>query len=107
MELIPKTVVVTVPVNIPELRGRHATTAPYGVVTSFRAPNLTMEAVDRAISLIDPTMSRALFMRLVVNNVALAINAYYDELRQKAEKVTNGYGNNDGVASTDTAGIRR
>ena len=87
MDLIPKTVVVAVPVNIPELRGRHATTPPHGVVTSFRAPVLTMEQVDLAISRVDPRMSRALFLRLAVNNVASAINTYFDGIQKRAKEL--------------------
>lgn len=89
MELIPKTVTIAVPVNIPELRGRHATTAPHGVVTSFRAPHGTMAAVDLAISRLDPAMSRGLFMRLVVHSVAEAINAHYDSLSAQAKDLLN------------------
>lgn len=85
MDIVPKTVVVAVPVNVPELRGRHSTTPPHGVVTSFRAPHKTMEAVDLAISRISPSMSRALFLRLVVENCATAINQHFDELRRQTE----------------------
>lgn len=91
MDLTPKTVVVTVPVNIPELRGRHATTKPHGFVITFRAPNSTMTEVDMAISRIDPKMSRGLFMRLVVHNVAKSINQHYDDIRRQAEDITNGH----------------
>ena len=89
MDLIPKTVVVTVPVNIPELRGRHATTPPYGAVTSFRAPTETLIAIDAAIAKIDPSMSRGLFMRLAVTGVANAINTYFDNMRQQAKELTD------------------
>lgn len=92
MNLIPKTVVVTVPVNIPELRGRHATTPPHGVVSSFRAPIATMQAVDLAISRIDSSMSRALFLRLAVENVARAFNEHYDEIQRRAKELSNGHG---------------
>ena len=97
MELIPKTVLVTVPVNIPELRGRHSTTPPHGVVTSFRSPTQTLEEVDKARNLIDPLMSRALFMRLSVHSVALAINEHYSNVKSRAEDITNGYGNTTGT----------
>lgn len=90
MDIVPKTVVVTVPVNIPELRGRHATTAPHGVVMSMRMPKETLQEVDLAVGHIDPAMSRGLFMRLVVLNVARAINEYYAELRRRALEIENG-----------------
>jgi len=101
MDLTPKTVVITVPVNIPELRGRHSTTPPHGVVTSFRAPTSTMAAVDKAIALIDSTMSRGLFMRLVVDSAASAIISYVDEIRQQAEGLQNDDGNDDGTTHSE------
>lgn len=90
MDLVPKTVVVAVPVNIPELRGRHATTPPHGVVTSIRMPKETQAEIDAAISFIDPAMSRGLFLRLVALNTARAINEYHAELRRRAEELDNG-----------------
>lgn len=90
MDIVPKTVVVTVPVNIPELRGRHATTAPFGVVTTIRMPRDTLEAIDTAINFVDPKMSRGLFIRLVALNVARSINEYCSDLRRRAEELDNG-----------------
>lgn len=90
MDIVPKTVVVTVPVNIPELRGRHATTAPHGIVMSLRMPKETLEEVDVAVRHLDPQMSRGLFMRLVIANVARAINEYADELRRRALEIEDG-----------------
>lgn len=90
MDIVPKTVILTVPVNIPELRGRHATTAPHGIVMSMRMPKETLQEVDLAVSKLDPAMSRGLFMRLVVLNAARAINDYYAELRRRAEELDNG-----------------
>ena len=84
MELIPRTVRVTVPVNIPELRGRHATTPPHGVVTSFRCPVDTLAEIDAAIRNVDPTMSRGLFMRLAALHVAQAINQHVADVKKSA-----------------------
>lgn len=90
MDIVPKTVVVTVPVNIPELRGRHATTAPHGIVMSMRMPKETLQIIDAAVRHIDPAMSRGLFMRLAILNVAHSINAYAADLRRRAEELENG-----------------
>jgi hypothetical protein len=90
MDIVPKTVVVAVPVNIPELRGRHATTPPHGVVTTIRMPKETLQEVDLAISHVDPAMSRGLYIRLVALNVARAINEYYAELRRRTLEIEDG-----------------
>lgn len=90
MDLIPKTVVVTVPINIPELRGRHATTAPHGIVMSVRMPKETLQEIDAAVAHIDPAMSRGLFIRLVALNAARSINEYAAELRRRALEIEDG-----------------
>lgn len=90
MDVVPKTVIVAVPVNIPELRGRHATTAPHGIVMSVRMPKETLQEIDAAVAYIDPAMSRGLFIRLVALNVAHSINEYAAELRRRAEEIENG-----------------
>lgn len=101
MDLVPKSVSITVPVNRPELRGRHATTPPHGVVLTIRTPVSTMAEVDMAISHIDPTMSRGLFIRLVIASAARSINTAYDNVRRQAEEITHGYEHNDATGTTD------
>lgn len=53
-------------------------------MTTFRAPWDVVDAVDRARRLIDPSMSRALFVRLAVQRVAEAINTHNDEFLRGA-----------------------
>ena len=95
MDLIPLTVLVTVPVNIPELRGRHATTPPHGVVTSIRIQQSAIDEIDLATNRINPSMSRSLFIRLAVTSMAQAINAHYDELRRRSEEANSGQSSRD------------
>lgn len=78
MEEVPLRVSIVVPSNIPELRGRHATTPPHGCMTTFRAPWEVVDEIDRARKLIDPSMSRGLFVRLAAQRVAEAINRHND-----------------------------
>jgi len=88
VNLIPSTVVIAVPKNIPERRGRHAVTPPHGVILTVRTPVATMDAVDLAITRIDPTMSRGLFVRLVIANAANAFNEAYDEIQTHVKDVS-------------------
>jgi len=47
-----------------------------------------MDAVDLAITRIDPTMSRGLFVRLVIANAANAFNEAYDEIQTHVKDVS-------------------
>ena len=88
MERIPLRIQVTVPENIPELRGRHATSAPFGSVITIRMTADAMQVTDDARRLIDPDMSRGLFMRQAIERVAIAINQHYHEyVKQQQEKM--------------------
>ena len=89
MDIIPKNILVAVPESAPELRGRHSTSPPHGYVSSFRAPTETIAAVDLAIKRLNSGLSRNLFIRLAVRNMATAINKAYDAAIHHAEEVKN------------------
>ncbi len=89
MDPIPLRVTIVVPSNIPELRGRHATTPPHGVMATFRVPHDVMATVDRAKDILDPSMTRGLFVRLCAQRVAEAIIKHYDEYVAASKQETD------------------
>jgi hypothetical protein len=91
MDRIPLTIRVTVPENIPELRGRHSTSKPFGTIVTVRTTERDMELIDKARDIIDPTMSRGLFIRQAVVRVAIALIKHHEEYVKHihAKEVTN------------------
>lgn len=69
MDPVPLTVTIPIP-SIDERRGVYATTGKNGVVTTVRAPRTSIATIDEAIQLIDPSMSRGMFMTLAAQYVA-------------------------------------
>lgn len=89
MDRIPTRVTIVCPSNIPELRGRHSTYSPGSYMATFRVPDDVMAKIDRAKDILDPSMSRGLFVRLVAQRVAEAIIKHYDEWVEAAKDKTN------------------
>lgn len=79
MEELPLRVTIIIPTDAPELRGRYSTSPPYGFLVSSRMPHAVIEAIDKARALIDPNMSRSLFIRLSSAKVAEAIVEHHHE----------------------------
>lgn len=100
MDEIPLRVTVVTPANIPDLRGRHATTLPHGMTLSFRIPEDGLADVDRARKLIDPMMSRALFIRLCAMRIAREICQHNDNYLQGKEIMRDSEYPNKAVAGT-------
>jgi hypothetical protein len=71
---MPLRVCVVVPSNVPEQRGRYATSFPHGHLVSIRMPAQAVDAIDAARKLLDPSLSRAMFIRIAATRVAEAIN---------------------------------
>jgi hypothetical protein len=73
MDDVPLRVCVNVPSNVPEQRGRYATSFPHGHLVSIRMPARAVDAIDAARKLLDPKLSRAMFIRIAATRVAEAI----------------------------------
>ena len=74
MREVPLRVCVLVPANVPDQRGRYATTFPFGHLVSIRMTDAAVKAIDEARKTLDPTLSRAMFIRVAATRVAEAIN---------------------------------
>lgn len=91
---VPLRVCVNVPSNVPEQRGRYATSFPHGHLVSIRMPARAVDAIDAARKLLDPKLSRAMFIRIAATRVAEAIIPPIDK------DVHNGP--SDGVGTDDS-----
>lgn len=89
MDLIPLTLTIVTPESIPEKRGIHATTAPYGSVLAIRFDAVAVAAIDEARVLIDPSMSRSLFIKLAAHRAADALLQHIKQLKEKASGNTD------------------
>lgn len=78
MDEIPLRITIVTPTVVRDGKGIEATTPPHGIVTTIRMPKFMSEEIDRAIAAIDPTLTKALFFRLVSYRAALEINKYVD-----------------------------
>ena len=64
-------------IGVEPQRGRNSTYSPDALVTSVRLPGVSVDAIDHACALIDPALTRSMFIRLSCERVAAAIIAHH------------------------------
>jgi hypothetical protein len=63
--------------DVQTLRGRNSTYSPDALISSIRLPGASASAVDRACALIDPALTRSMFIRLSCERVAAAVLSHH------------------------------
>ena len=80
--------------DVVTVKGRNSTYSPSALISSIRLPGLSAAAVDRACALIDPNLTRSMFIRLSCERVAMAVLSHHRAYLEDQESHTS-------VAQTD------
>ena len=89
MDSVPLTVTIPIPTRVDDRKGVYATTGVNGIVTTVRSPRVSIAEIDKAVDLIDPTMSRSMFITLAAEYVAKEVIKHNKEYLKYVEEYKN------------------
>jgi hypothetical protein len=75
--------------DVQTVRGRNSTYSPDALISSIRLPGASANAVDRACSLIDPALTRSMFIRLSCERVAAAVISHHQAYTEAQQSHTS------------------